>query len=198
MIVITVQGYANAAVHTITVGNTKIFWVKMIDVQNGLGKKNKFDLVRKKICGLFETKNPTKKQIRKYKRSQNEIDKEPNSSFRIKYVRNDLMEKVIKNCRGVKICDDGVNRMEKEKQRKNFRALLGFKEHDIMLPKEYSTKSKIKKLPLNEIIEEQYRVLGYFIDLAFPVHKLGLEVDENGHMDRSEAEEKERQKTIEK
>ena len=50
----------------------------------------------------------------------------------------------------------------------------------------------------NEIIENQYKALGYFIDLAFPVHQLGLKVDENGHMDRSEAEEKERQKATEK
>ena len=88
--------------------------------------------------------------------------------------------------------------MEKEEQRKNFRALLGFKEHDIMLPKELSTKLKIKKMFPNEIIEEQYKALGYFIDLAFPVHKLDLEVDENGHMDRSKADEKKRQKAIEK
>ena len=50
----------------------------------------------------------------------------------------------------------------------------------------------------NEIMEEQYKVLGYFIDLPFLVQELGLEVDENGHMDRSEAEQKERQKVIEK
>ena len=50
----------------------------------------------------------------------------------------------------------------------------------------------------NEIMEEQYKVLGYFIDLPFLVQELGLEVDENGHMDRSEAEQKERQKAIEK
>ena len=67
-----------------------------------------------------------------------------------------------------------------------------------MLPKEYSTKSKINKIFPNEIIEEKYKVLGYFIDLVFPVHKLGLEVDENGHMYRSAAEEKERQKAIKK
>ena len=57
---------------------------------------------------------------------------------------------------------------------------------------------KINKMFSNEIIEEQYYVLGYYIDLAFPVHELGIEIDENGHMDRSKAEEKERQKTIEK
>ena len=50
----------------------------------------------------------------------------------------------------------------------------------------------------NELIEEQYKFLRYFIDLVFPVHKLGLDVNENGNKDRSEAGEKERQKAIEK
>ena len=82
--------------------------------------------------------------------------------------------------------------MEKEEQRENFRALLGFKENDIMQRIEYSTKSKIRKMFLNEIIEKECRVLGYYIDLVFPFHKLGLEIDENGHIDRLEAKEKER------
>ena len=42
----------------------------MIRVQNNLGIKNLSDLVRKKIQGIFETKNPAKKQTRKYKPSQ--------------------------------------------------------------------------------------------------------------------------------
>ena len=71
----------------------------MIDIQNGLGIKNISDLVRKEIYGIFETKNPTEKQIRKYKCSQQEINRESNSSSKIKYVRNDLMERVIKSCR---------------------------------------------------------------------------------------------------
>ena len=29
-------------------------------------------------------------------------------------VRSDLMEKIIKNCRGVKNCHDDINRMKKE------------------------------------------------------------------------------------
>ena len=41
------------------------------------------------------------------------------------------MEKIIKNCRGVKQCNDGIKTMKKEEQRENFRSLLGFKEHDI-------------------------------------------------------------------
>ena len=76
MIVITVQNYNNADVHTVTVGSRELFWVKMIDVQNALGIKNISDLVRKEICGIFETQNPTKKQIRKYKLSQKEIERE--------------------------------------------------------------------------------------------------------------------------
>ena len=39
MVVITVQAYAKAGVHTIKVGNRKLFSAKMIDVQKGLGLK---------------------------------------------------------------------------------------------------------------------------------------------------------------
>ena len=39
MVVITVQAYAEARVHTIKVGNRKLFWVKMIDVQKKIGFK---------------------------------------------------------------------------------------------------------------------------------------------------------------
>ena len=64
----------------------------MIDIQNRLGIKNVSDLVRKKIHGIFEAKNPTKKQVRKQKRSQKEISKKPTDDSKIKYARNDLME----------------------------------------------------------------------------------------------------------
>ena len=65
MVVITVQAYAEARVHTIKVGSKKLFWVKMIDVQKGLGLKNMPDLVKKEICGIFETKNHIQKNKRK-------------------------------------------------------------------------------------------------------------------------------------
>ena len=45
------------------------------------------------------------------------------------------MEKIIVHCRGVKDSNDDVDREEKEKQRQNFRTLLGLKEHDIFLTK---------------------------------------------------------------
>ena len=65
MVVIT-----NAKVHTIAVGNRELFWIKMIDVQYGLGIKSISNLVRKNIQGRYETKNPTEEQIRKYKRTE--------------------------------------------------------------------------------------------------------------------------------
>ena len=43
---------------------------------------------------------------------------------------------------------------------------------------------------------DQYRVEKYFIDLLFPVHNLGIGIDENGHTDRSRIKEKEREEII--
>ena len=93
MVVITVQNYTDAKVHTITVGNRELFWVKMIDVQKGLGIKNISDLVRKGIQGIYGTKDFTKKQKRKCIRTKQEISKKPTDDSKIKYVRGDLMEK---------------------------------------------------------------------------------------------------------
>ena len=50
----------------------------------------------------------------------------------------------------------------------------------------------------NEIIEDEYKVNKYFIDLIFPVHKLGIEIDENAHMDRSKFKEQRRNEIIKK
>ena len=106
------------------------------------------------------------------------------------------MGKIIKDCGRVKKCSDGVNRVEKENQRENFRSLLGFKENDIFQRKEYSITLKIKKVFPNEIINEQYKANKYFIDLIFPVRKLGIEIDKNGDMDRCEIKEQEKQEII--
>ena len=88
------------------------------------------------------------------------------------------MEK-IKNCGGVKKCNDGINRMKKEEQRDNFRVLLGFKENDIMNGEKYTVISQIKQVFANEKIEPQHFVLNkYYIDLYFPEHELAVEVGE--------------------
>ena len=43
---------------------------------------------------------------------------------------------------------------------------------------------------------DKYRFEKYFIDLYFLDHKLGIEIDENGHFDRSDIKEQEREETI--
>ena len=62
---------------------------------------------------------------------------------------------MIKNCRVVKKCNDGVNRLDKEKQRQNFRQLLGFKENEIFESKEYSIPKHTKKVFNREKMTEQ-------------------------------------------
>ena len=101
MVVITAEAYKNAQVHTITVKNKKLFWVKMI-VQFGLNIKNIPDLVRREICGIFETKDLTEEQRKKYIKSQHQITKIPRDNKKYKYARSDIMEKIIKNYMGVK------------------------------------------------------------------------------------------------
>ena len=81
MVNVTVKNYQNARVYIIIIPNRELFWVRMIDVQGGLGIKNKSDTVKKEIHGMFENKNPTEKQIRKYKRSEREFDEKSKSSF---------------------------------------------------------------------------------------------------------------------
>ena len=62
MVVVTFENYLNARVHTVTVKNKDYFWVKMEDVQNNLGLKNLPCMVRRKICGKFETDKHTEEQ----------------------------------------------------------------------------------------------------------------------------------------
>ena len=73
----------------------------MCDAQAESGVQNISDLVRKKIWGIFETKNATKDQIKKYKRNEKELDKNCAKS-RYVFGRSDLMARIIKNSRGKK------------------------------------------------------------------------------------------------
>ena len=79
--------------------------------EKGLGIKNMSDLMRKEIYGIFETKNPAKDQVKKYKRCENVLDNNFNATF--VYVRSDLISRIIKDCRGEK------------KGRKNNNMILG-------------------------------------------------------------------------
>ena len=84
---------------------------KNYDVKERIGVKNMSDLVRKEIWGIFRTKNPTKDQIRKYKRREKELDH--NSTATFVYVRSDLMSRIIKSYRSEK-------KEAKKKQNKKF------------------------------------------------------------------------------
>ena len=74
----------------------------MINVKKGLGAKKIPQFIRQEMCGIFETKDLTKGQENKYIKSEGEISRKPTDNFKFKYTRRDIMEKVIKNCRGVK------------------------------------------------------------------------------------------------
>ena len=93
MVVITVEDYKNARVHTITIKNKELFWVKMKDVQDGLGVKNICDLLRKEICGIYELKDLPEKQKKKYIRPEYEIAKKSTDNHKNKYAKSDIMEK---------------------------------------------------------------------------------------------------------
>ena len=159
MVDISIKKYTNAKVCTIRVSNKKLFWVRMHDVQEGIGVKNMSDLVQKEIWDIFKTKNPTKDQIRKYKRREKDFDH--NSTVTFVYVHSDLM--IIKNLRIIKNC-----RGEKKRQKKAFRCKLGFKLHDIMMCKEESVTIKIIKVFSNEKILLQHSVLNFKLICVFP------------------------------
>ena len=83
----------------------------MKDVHKGLGVKNLSDLILKEICGIYETKNLTNKQIKKYKMTEKEIfekyanlnkDEQNTKSNKNVYVQNDVMTTAINRCRGEK------------------------------------------------------------------------------------------------
>ena len=56
MFEISAETYAAAKVHTIAVGNRRLFWATIRDLQDRLDIKTISDLVRKESDGTFETK----------------------------------------------------------------------------------------------------------------------------------------------
>ena len=68
----------------------------MIDIRFGLNIKKISDLVRKEICGIFETKDLTEEQKKRYIKSEYQITKRPTDNKKYKYVRSDIREKLLK------------------------------------------------------------------------------------------------------
>ena len=71
MYLISAEGYENASIKTVPEKNGHI-WVKMKDVQNGLGVTNMSDLILKELYGIYKTKNPTKEEVKEYKMTERE------------------------------------------------------------------------------------------------------------------------------
>ena len=109
MYLISAEGYENASIKTVPEKNGHI-WVKMKDVQNGLGVTNMSDLILKELYGIYEIKNVTNEQVKEYKMTDREYYErfdnlskiELNKKNKETYVRNDVMTTLVKRCRGVK------------------------------------------------------------------------------------------------
>ena len=70
---ITTKIYSKNKTHTICVhkkltDEDYVIWVKMIDLQNYLHHRNLCHVAMKKIKSCWATKNPTKEQVKKYKK----------------------------------------------------------------------------------------------------------------------------------
>ena len=73
MYLISAEGYKNGNVNFLTIKTTSKIWVSMKDVGNGIGVKNISDLALKEICGICETKDPSKEQVNEHKMTKREI-----------------------------------------------------------------------------------------------------------------------------
>ena len=167
MLKISAKTYAKNCVCNI-IDKEENVWLRNKDIGEKLGVENIYGLIDKEVKGKFETRNLTNEQIREYKTHGSEL----NDGEKFMYTREDIIMNIIMRCR--------VSTPEAIE----FRSKLGFKQHDIILNKEQSVISKIKKLFSNGKILLQHSALGYKIDLYFPEHKLAIEVDEKGHRDR--------------
>ena len=170
-LIFTIENFVNAGVKTVQIKDAKHFWVRMRDVEKRLGLKALRNLVKQEITG---TKCD---DCKKYKRSLQELTNNMNNNMKDKYIRNDIAEKIIKNCRGVK------------KTRQNFRLLLGFNELDISFTKEQSIINKLLETFSREEISLQHFVLRYKIDAYFVKYKLAVEIGEHNHEQRDNEKE---------
>ena len=66
MYLISAEGYTNAGVRILIVK-------KLVNVEDGLGVQDIYDLVLKEIYGIYKTNNLTKEQIKKCKMIEKEI-----------------------------------------------------------------------------------------------------------------------------
>ena len=183
MFKVSAETFAKNCVNTIKVNKTdnkSVLWIEMIDIQKKLDVKNIHDLVDKEIKGKFKTNNITDEQTKKYKIHGSElIDGE-----KFMYAHEGVIIPVTMHCRTPESC--------------KFIRNLGFKLHDVINFKEQTVLELIKDAFEGEIIQTQYTVIGYRIDIYFREYKLAIEIDELDHNDWKIDNEIQRKRAIEK
>ena len=111
------------------------------------------DLILKEIYFKYERKNLTDNEIKKYKMTEREVFQKydnlsehelNNQNDKEVSVRINVITSVTVNCTGEKM------RAKKKKKKGEFKRKLGFTKFDIMVLSEYSIKSKIGKIFVNE------------------------------------------------
>ena len=111
------------------------------------------DLILKEIYFKYERKNLTDNEIKKYKMTEREVFQKydnlsehelNNQNDKEVSVRINVITSVTVNCTGEK------KRAKKKKKKGEFKRKLGFTKFDIMVLSEYSIKSKIGKIFVNE------------------------------------------------
>ena len=152
-------------------------------MQKRWGCKNIYDLIDKEVkgkCKITNMSDLTKQQIKKYKIDRSRLIK---VSKHFMYVHEDIAITIITQSR---LSDSETIK---------FRSDLGFNQINLILKK---CSKSIKNAFEGEDIQTQHTVIGYSIGLYFHKHKLAIEVDELGQVDRNLNNEIERQKALEK
>ena len=176
MVNIRVETFAKCCIYNL-IDKEKMFWLG-----ENLNVKNICHLVDKEIKGKFNTNNPTKQQIRKFKRHGSKLV--INAKFI--YAHEDIITPIILHCR------------VSTPKAIEFRSKLGFDQYNIILTKKQSVSISLIDAFEGENMQFQYSVLGYRINLYFHDYKLRLKIDEKSHKDRNIDYEIKSQKSIEK
>ena len=104
------------------------------------------------------------------------MDNDSNSNFR--YARSDIISKIIIYCRKTQKTDE-------------CKTELGFNPISLIIPRKGSMTTIIMKSSPGVKMIEQYFILGKSVNLYLPDHKLAIEVNEKGNIDRKKEKEEE-------
>ena len=173
-------------------------WKTKTPVKNkkidGLGVKNMSDLILKEICGIYETKNLTKEQIKKYKMTEREIFErwhgEKKGKRKIDGSRKKLMipGSEIPECRQHEVKSEIGNIFVNEKILEEY--FVKIDEIDPYFCEHYKEKIQVNKNGCEYIL--------FSIDVYFTEYLLTVEIDEKKHAGRDLIFEEKRQKALQK